>query len=593
MTASIAPERPTTHPARSAAMRAVADMESVRETMIPWWEDLARYFSPRAAKVNPSDENRGNALNKHLIHEEALFARRTLSSGLHWGITNPSRQWAGYAMPDPDLAENAAGKAWLHVVNERVFAVLGGSNFYNVQAGTYDDVGVFGTAAYLVEEDVRDVVRFVPFAVGSYAIATDERGEVVAFSRTFTMTLRQLVARFGRDPITGTVTRQRLQRFSKRAAKAYEQEKWGETFVVKHLVDPNPDADGRRAAPEALPFRSRYWEDGAAPQAEGLGFLAEEGYHEWPLPCFRWKTVADDPWGIDCPGMMTLGSNKSLQVMESKGLKLLAKVVDPPTVGPGQLTKRRTPSTLPGAHTAVDDRDKQLRAVYDVRADALDKLEQQKLNVIQRLHDLWYTKLMLLVANDTRPDRATATEIEAASQEKYLVLGSVLESFNETFSVMFDRVFAIMARRGLIPPAPDVLQGRSLVPVYTSIMAIAMKSVGLGNLERFAGIVTNLAAAMPNERRLALKVDWAQFVDELEARSAVPPGVVRTDDEVAQIEQAEAEAVAQERQTDLALKEAQAAKTMAETPTGGDTALAQVLRASGRGSLAGIAGGGR
>lgn len=576
---------------RRLAMRTAAAMESDRETMIPWWEELARYFSPRAPRINPSDENRGNALNRHLIHEEALFARRTLTSGLHWGITNPSRRWMEFGMPDPDLAENAAVKAWLHVLNERYFMVLGGSNFYEVQSGAYDEVGVYATSAYLVEEDARDVVRFVPLAVGSYAIADDERREVTAFCRTFTMTLRQLVNRFGVDPVTRQVTRQRLARFSKAAAKAYEAEDWGAKFVVQHLVEPNPDADSRRDAPDAWAYRSLYWEKDATPQGEGVAFLAEEGYREFPLVVFRWQRVADEPWGIDCPGMMTLGSNKSLQVMESKGLKLLAKVVDPPTVGPGALSKRRTPSTLPGAHTAVDDRDRQLRAVYEVKAAALDKLELQKDKVIARVHDLWFTKLMLLVANDARASRATATEIEAASQEKYLVLGSVLEAFNGSFSRMADRVYAIMDRRGLIPPAPEALQGRTLVPVYTSIMAIAMKAVGLGNLERFASVIANLTSVLPNERRIPLKVDWAQLIDELEQRSALPPGVVRTDAEVETIERAAAEAAAEERRTALAVQEAEAAKKMAETPTTGDTVLAQVLRAS-QGSLAGMPRGG-
>jgi hypothetical protein len=154
-------------------------------------------------------------------------------------------------------------------------------------------------------------------------------------------------------------------------------------------------------------------------------------------------------------------------------------------------------------------------------------------------------------------------------------LGTVLESFNGTFSQLIDRVFAIMLRRGLIPEPPEVLAGSALKVEYTSIMAQAQKSVGLSNIERFLVTIANLMK-LSGSAEMGLKVDWEQAVDELGIRSGIPPRVVRSDEDVARDKRAAAQAQNEMRQAEVAKLEAGAARDLAQSPTDGDNALTQL-----------------
>jgi hypothetical protein len=566
------PAAPPPSSERQLAVMDVAVMEADRDEMIPWWRDCANFFAPRAQRLDPSGNTRGNVLNRHVINEAAIYARRTLASSMSWGLTNASRPWAAIQAKDPRHRENGAVQEYCATATERFFEVLAGSNFYKAQGGAYRDLCGFGTAAYLIEEDERDVVRFTPWAVGSYAIADDHRGEVGAASRVFTMTLRKIVQRFGRDPITGEID---SSRFSTRLKDALKEKRWGDRFEIQHLIDENPDHDPSRDAPEAWPVRSRYWEKGATPENEAYSFLAEEGYREWPLPVYRWERIADEVWASNWPAAEALGSNKSLQKMESKGLRLLDKLVDPPIVGPMALKGKG--SLLPGAYNAIDDRDKQARALHEVRAEGLQHLEVQKEKTVERIYDLFYTRLMQYFTSQAGSADKTIPEVEAISQEKFLVFGDVLESCNETLSLVVDRVFGIMERRGLLPEPPEEIAGTSLAVEYTSIFSVALKSAGLGNLERFIQIVANLSQTTEDPRVL-MKVDMAQVVDELHARSGVPPRILRSDEEVAELEATAAEAQDEERRVALAEQEANAAARLANAPLGGGTALDKVMQ---------------
>jgi Bacteriophage head to tail connecting protein len=563
---------------RQQAMDQVNSMEFYRQSMIPWWRELGNFFSPRSPRIDLWKENRGNNLNRHILDETAIFARRTLAAGLHWGITNPSRQWKVLSVTDTELAELQEVKDWLHIVNERMDTVLGRGGFYDAQAMAYDDVITFANAAYAVEEDDEDVIRCTPFAIGSWSISDDAKGNVTAFSRTFIMTTRQMVERFGYR--NGKPS---MAMFSQRVQDSIKDKKWEDKYEIVHLICPNADFDGVRETPDAKRFASLYWEQGASPVDANEQFLAKEGYDEWPVMVFRWRKVPDDPFGVGCPAMDILGTTKSSQKVESKALKLVDKAVDPALVGPSSLANKRV-SLLPGDITTDDDRDKQLRPIHEIQLAGLSAVRDAQADMRSRIHDAFYTKLMMFIVNDTRADRPTAREVQEVSQEKYLVLGTVLESFNRTFSVLIDRVFGIMLRKGLIPPPPPVLEGMELKVEYTSIMAQAQKSVGLANIREFLYTIGDLMKIDPSIGR---KVDWLQSVDEIAIRSGLPPRMVKSDEDVAEEDAVVAEQMAQQQRVEQGAMEAKAIKDLGTTPAGGDTALSALTQAAGQGSLSG------
>lgn len=599
MTLPLIPGMPPSgsHPGHGPATRRkdeehlVQQLEASRQSMVEWWRECAAFASPRSPKFPGDKDRRGNYRNRHLINEAAVYARRTLESGLHWGITNPSRRWFELKTGILELDELPAVKEYNHTVADRIFTVMGRSNFYDIQALAYSDAITYATAAYLVEEDDEDIINCVPFAIGQFAIGDNHKRDVTTVSRTISLTLRQVYDQFcpmGRDGVRDTSV------LSAAALDLIDKKQWEHRIDVTHLIYPNPDFDESRDLPEFFRYASLYWETGHMPKDAGKQYLRKSGYREWPLMTFRWRRGADDAWGVDCPTMQALGSTMSLQTMEKKGLKLLEKLVDPPMTGPGELEGKAV-SILPGAFTATRDPNTQLRAAHEVRADALRELREDKWAVVERINDLYYTKLMLLVANDTRSQRPTAREVEEGSQEKYLVLGSVLESFNGTFRQLIDRIFAIMQRGGYLPEPPEELDGIPLTIEYTSIMAVAQKSVGLVNIERYGYTVLEMAAKVDDPRFMAT-MNWEEYLRALEARSGLPPKLLRTKEEVDEIMRGMAQAQDEERQAALMAQEAKATKDLSAAPIGGmdsrTSALDALVAAGQGGSLAGAMGAG-
>lgn len=130
------------------------------------------------------------------------------------------------------------------------------------------------------------------------------------------------------------------------------------------------------------------------------------------------------------------------------------------------------------------------------------------------------------------------------------MLGPVLERLHdEMLSPMIDVVFSKMVKAGILPPAPDEMQGNDLKVEFVSTLAQAQRAVGLGALDRLLGTVMQVAPVRPD---VMDKIDLDQIVDKYSDMLAVDPTVIVADDKVA--------IVRAERQKQMAA--AQAAQSM-------------------------------
>jgi hypothetical protein len=120
-------------------------------------------------------------------------------------------------------------------------------------------------------------------------------------------------------------------------------------------------------------------------------------------------------------------------------------------------------SQLPGDVSYVDDETgKKFRPMYDVSSFRFDLHEEAQQQIRSRIDKAFYVDLFLLMSQTDRRD-ITATEIIERKEEKLLALGPMLENLNQdVLDPLIDRVFAIMERRGELPPAPKELEGQKL-----------------------------------------------------------------------------------------------------------------------------------
>lgn len=577
-------QAPLTKRQRNELLRQQLEFE--RASFIAHWRDLGEYILPRRTRFFVGDANRGDRRNQKIINSSATLASRTLSAGMMSGLTSPARPWFRLSTSDPSMSEIGAVKDWLYEVTNIISNTFLKSNLYNTLPIVYRDLGVFGTAAYMIEEDFENVMRTQSFPVGSYSIAKDNSGRVNVFFREFRMTVRQIIDEFGKAGPSGQPD---WSNFSIQIKNLYDQGSMEEWIDICHVIKPNDEFDSRQIHSKYKKFASCYYEKGTTANGKAYIikgkdddiYLRESGYDYFPVLCPRWDVTAEDVYATDCPGMTALGDIKQLQLGEKRIAQALELLVKPPMKGPSSL--RTTKATiLPGDITYDDSRDgKGFTPTFQIDP-RIQEMEGKQRQLEMRISRCFFEDMFVGIINDTRSG-TTAREIDERHEEKLLALGPVLERLNQDSNdPLIDIAFDLHLRQGLLPEAPPELQGMPLKVEYVSIMANAQKSIGIASTERFMATVANIVASYPPA---ADKIDADQLIDVYADQLSVAPGIVRSDEAVAQIRDAQAQQQAAAQEAAMVQQGAAAAKDLSQANMEGDNALTRLVDQSKAGQI--------
>jgi hypothetical protein len=281
--------------------------------------------------------------------------------------------------------------------------------------------------------------------------------------------------------------------------------------------------------------------------------------------------------------MDALGDIKALQMMQKRKAQAIEKMVNPPMTGPSALRSQKA-SILPGDLTFVDTQGQNqgFRPAHEVNPRVQELLMdiQATQGMVQRV---FYEDLFLMLAQSDRRE-ITAREIDERHEEKLLALGPVLEQLNQDLlDPLIDITFEKMVAQGALPPPPEELQGMKLKVEYVSVMAQAQKLAGIANIERFAGFTMQAASVNPE---ILDKIDTDQMIDIYADITSVPPGIVRTDEAVAEI-RGQRQQMQQAQQAAMVAKDAASAtQSLGNTPMDQNSMLTQLLGAAQQGQLA-------
>ncbi|HBR1657946.1 TPA: phage tail protein [Klebsiella pneumoniae] len=539
-----------------------AQLTNDRSSFDPHWRELSDFINPRGSRFLVTDVNRDDRRNTKIVDPTATLAARTLSSGMMSGITSPARPWFKLATPDPDMMDYGPVKLWLEVVQRRMNEVFNKSNIYQSLPLLYASLGNYSTGAMAVLEDDSDVIRTMMFPIGSYYMANSARGSVDTCFRKFSMTVRQLVMKFGLNNVSDSV---------KGMWDSGNYESWIE---VIHAVYPNIDRDTAKLNSKNKPVKSVYYEVGG----DSDKVLRESGFDEFPIMAPRWEVNGEDVYGSSCPGMIALGQVKALQLEQKRKSQLIDKATNPPMVGPSSLRNQRV-SLLPGDITYIDQVTGQdgFKPAYLVNPNTADLLADIQ-DTRQIINSAYFVDLFMMLQNINTRSMPVEAVIEM-KEEKLLMLGPVLERLNdECLNPLIDRTFSIMARKNLLPPPPDVLQGMPLRIEYISVMAQAQKSIGLSSLSSTVGFIGQLAQAKP-EALDKLNVD--QAIDAFAEMSGVSPTVIVPQEQVEQVREQRAQQQQQQQMVAMGMAAAQGAKTLSEAQTADPSVLTALSNAAG------------
>jgi hypothetical protein len=565
---------------RQRHQRRLAALKEERNLWESHWREIADQMCPERMRLNSQDRaKKGQELRGKIINPHACWALRTLKSGMHSGITSPSRPWYRIGTFDEDLREYGPVKNYLGIVERRMREVYATSNFYNVTHEMYGDLGAFAQGCYLLLVDDWDYIRLQMLITGQYWLGNDYNGRVNICYRQCDMTTEQLVNRFA--PING------MGHLPRPVRDAFDRGNYDIWWTVFNAIEPREQRDRTKANRQNMPYLSNYWMDESAGEHD---LLEESGFNHNPIIAPRWDVIGSDSYGTASPGHESLPDIKQLQRQERRMAEAIDKVVRPPMKGPTSLMNNPK-SLLPGGITYVDDPSGSGFTPAMTVAIRLTELEAKIEQTERRVDRTFYADLFTMLQNMDGVQPRNVLELTQRKEEQLLQLGPVLERlYNEALNRVISITYNIMQSAHILPEPPEELHGKPLKTEYISTLAQAQKAVSTGAIERLFGFAGNLAAAKPE---VLDKLDFDQTIDEYADMVGSPPNLVRSDEDAAkdraarqQQQQAAANAEMMNKAAPMVSAGAQAATALTQTDasgTGGGAPVQQLLSSLGLG----------
>ena len=455
----------------------IARYQALKQSREPWvrtWKQLATYLSPTRGFFESDVPNGGKPIDhKTLLDSSPSLAVGILGAGMMSGLTSPARRWFSLTLRPSQLLQLPGASEWINHVQKLLESTLAKSNLYCVLQSVYEELCVFGTAAFMVEEDPKGGIYCRPFTIGEYVLDVDDRGRVNTFGRECFMTAEQMAKSFGIAVLPAPIL------------QTLKEENDRTQYKILQLILPNVHYNPMQ---EDFEYLSVYFmEDGT--------LLRQGGYHEFPVICARWETKTSSEGYGRAPGWKCLGDVKMLQKMQKAKLVALDKNTNPPVMVSASV--QGEVNLLPGGITRCNSlTDAAIKPAYQVQAD-LTALDQAMESVRETIRSHFFADVFLMLATQEVPNM-TAAEVAERRQEKMLLLGPVLQRLKtELLDPLIERTYYILLRQGAIPPTPDYLNGLEMHVEYISTIAQAQRASMLEPLSQGLALAAQIAQADP------------------------------------------------------------------------------------------------
>lgn len=472
------------------------------------WEDYMHMVVPRKRGIQ-STLAPGEKAPEDVFDDTAIQSNLILAAGLSGYMTNAAQRWFELRPRDESLMTQPEVAQFFSVSQEKMYSVLGNSNFYQQIHEAYIDLGGVGNACMYEDDDFKDVVRFYTRHPREVYIVEDDREEVTLVYRSFPMTAWQAYLFFGEKECGQAVL------------KAVEEDHdYNKQFQFIHHVRIRNKRDPRKIDGKNKPFAS-YWVSVADKKT-----IREGGYEEFPYFCPRFYKNSGEVYGYG-PSYACYPSIKRL----NNATEMYEDAAKQDTYPPWLAEHDGMMGTLDLRKDAINYQKQPLsngQAIQSLKHDrnvqiGIDYMERQALKV----RAAFFVDLFLMMTNG---GNMTATEVIQRSQEKMLILGPVLGRLqNELLNPVIYRTFNIMLRRGILPPVPQALQGKEWDVVYVSPLAKAQRAVQANDMQTFLMVMQQMSAYAP---QVIDKLNVDKITDKFSKVYSVDPDIINDDDAV-------------------------------------------------------------
>jgi len=545
--------------------------------------DPHRWYEP----YNNTDLEPQQAAQVAILSGAPAAALDAEVAGLGVGVAPATSEWFLFGLKDRKLEDNFEVLQWLRDEKEDQERVIQKSNFFSEFPLFLRDFIVNIGGCMFVEADETDVFRVTTFRPGQFRISLDSKGYPVAFNRTFRYTVRQVLEKWGKyvnktaDNPEGDLDCSNLSARVVIALKAGQMDQW---LDINHYIGLNREADPNMLSAKYKKWTSKYMEMGLPPSSGGSmpeQFLEETGYDYFPVIYAAWETNGKDAYASNGPGKRALPDIKELYFLEQGYMTALELKYNPPL---GIHPDIENVDTLPGGKTQIPNEEAMkvgIQSLYKVDLD-LNHLRERINEIKQEVREHFQADFFRMLLDDDRKQPMTATEVLERKKEVMVLLGPAFGRITKfCLEPLINIVYQLRLKYKRVKPAPAIMQNQLLEVRFVSVIAKALKMGDFSILQAASQYLTAMAKEFPNSKHTV--DDYEMAVAGMEALG-VPPKLLKTKEDYQAAVDAEAKALAQERQAKTLPAVAGAAQELSNTdPSGGMLGKLRAMNSNGSG----------
>jgi hypothetical protein len=455
-----------------------------------------------------------------LMDGHPIRSFRTVRAGMYSGLSSPNRPWINFQFVEKELNDYQPAAAWLDTFQAAVYDMFAASNFYQSAKQNYGEMSHFGPAVGLMTEHWREIAPTFPIPIGEYWLGTDDALKVDTLVRNMPMTVHQVVSRW----VRGYGGEMDWSKVSQNVRQSWDRSNYSDIVVLKQLIEPGV---GEK-------WNSIIWD--VRDDRSDKSTLEEKTFNKQPFWAPRWDVRGVDAYGRGV-GHEALPDLRELAMQAKVKRELSDLIRKPPTAGPAQEYDMR-----PGGHTYVREMSAGMRVepVYTVPSGALNDVRADIMELRQAIDSATYSDLFMAITQMPGVQPRNVEELIKRDEERLTQIGPVVEMVNDDMlPIAVERMIDIAQRGGLLPEAPEELEGKPLKMEFVSVLALAQKMMGMSTTERFVGFVGSLGQVLGPD--VLDKINGDAIIDDYAKRSNVPASAIRDNADVEQLREARAQ----------------------------------------------------
>lgn len=487
------------------------------------FQDCFDYVLPR--KNNITYTQQGERKDIKIYNSTAIRSNEKHAAGIFAYCCPPDKRWFALRAKNNELQKLDNVKRWFQEVTQILFEEYANSNFNAALHEALLDIGI-GTCCISQMEGKGSTFNFSALHIMEYYFLESDEGMVDTVFRSFKLTARQAVLKFGAETLHEEIT------------KAANNEKQQETeFEFLHAVFPRAERDPEKIDAANMAYASMYID------VKHKKLISEGGYNELPYHVCRYSKTSGETVGRG-PAMNCLAEIKTVNKMDEDILLATELKVKPPWTAPDDESYALVIDSSPGGITyykpgLVDTRPQPVNMQSDIKV-GREEVERKEQFIYRA-----FANDIFEVLSDRK--NMTATEVIQRVEDQLITLIHALSRIqSELFSPMLNRSFAIGIRAGLFPPPPqELMQDPQYEVEYVSKMALAIKMLENRSFAETMGMIGDFAALDPS---ILDNLNLDKIVQGVSSNNGMPTEWVRSEDEVKQLRMAKAQAAQQQNQ---------------------------------------------